>query len=101
MLSLCRREMASMEGQEALGLEGDIGGGLILTRDIVIPKGYDNNVNITSKIVARSVGAGSGGFSRSVLFSMCSSEKYYLWQFNLTEIFYFLFLDFCVSLQKD
>lgn len=45
---------------EALKLEGDIGGGLVLAREIHISKVF----RIDSAIVARNVGAGSGGFSR-------------------------------------
>ena len=47
-------------------MEGDIGGGLILARDIVVAKDSPDKMNITSRIEARSVGAGSGGFSRLV-----------------------------------
>ncbi|KAG0617198.1 hypothetical protein M758_5G172100 [Ceratodon purpureus] len=56
----------SMDGQEFLGLEGDIGGGLIMSRDILIAKDSPDKVKITSRIEARSVGAGSGGTSRLV-----------------------------------
>ncbi|KAK7407036.1 hypothetical protein VNO78_08676 [Psophocarpus tetragonolobus] len=47
-------------------LEGDIGGGLILRRQIYVPKNVPNLSQIDSSIIARSVGAGSGGFSRLV-----------------------------------
>lgn len=47
-------------------MEGDIGGGLVMTRDIVVAKNSPDKLNITSRIEARSVGAGSGGFSRLV-----------------------------------
>ena len=49
-------------------LEGDIGGGLILQRKLTIPKDNPKIFKIDSKILARRVGAGSGGFSRSVSF---------------------------------
>lgn len=49
---------------ESLLLEGDVGGGLILERNISLPKDEPKVVQINSSIVARSVGAGSGGFSR-------------------------------------
>lgn len=49
---------------ESLQLEGDIGGGLILERQIYIPKDNLKTFRIDSSIVARKVGAGSGGFSR-------------------------------------
>ncbi len=59
-----RREMAQVEGQDLLGLEGDISGGLALCCEILLPKSSPNTVQISSRIVAKSVGAGSGGFSR-------------------------------------
>lgn len=55
-----------MDGQEFLGLEGDIGGGLIMSRDILVAKDSPDKVKITSRIEARSVGAGSDGTSRLV-----------------------------------
>ena len=48
-------------------LEGDIGGGLVLQRKINFPKNAANIIQINSSIIARSVGAGSGGFSRFYL----------------------------------
>lgn len=51
-----------MDGQESVALEGDIGGGLVLARSFVVPKGHQNTVRISSSIQARTVGAGSGGF---------------------------------------
>jgi hypothetical protein len=45
-------------------LEGDIGGGLVLQRKIYIPTNYPKYFQIDSSIIARKVGAGSGGFSR-------------------------------------
>lgn len=50
---------------ESLSLEGDVGGGLVLERTISLPKDEPKVVQIDSSIVARSIGAGSGGFSRS------------------------------------
>ena len=47
-------------------MEGDIGGGLILARDILVAKDSPDKMNITSRIEARTVGAGSGGYSRLV-----------------------------------
>jgi alpha-glucosidase len=61
-----RHSLASLDGQELLSLEGDIGGGLVMTRDILVAKNSPDILNITSRIEARSVGAGSGGFSRLV-----------------------------------
>ncbi|XP_052296714.1 uncharacterized protein LOC102609079 isoform X3 [Citrus sinensis] len=52
--------------EESLMLEGDIGGGLILQRKLTIPKDNPKIFKINSKILARKVGAGSGGFSRLV-----------------------------------
>lgn len=48
-------------------LEGDIGGGLVLQRQIYFPKNTASVIQIESSILARSVGAGSGGFSRYYL----------------------------------
>jgi alpha-glucosidase len=45
-------------------LEGDIGGGLVLQRQIYFPKNATNIIQINSSLIARSVGPGSGGFSR-------------------------------------
>lgn len=55
-----------MDGREFLGLEGDIGGGLIISRDILVAQDSPDEVKITSRIEARSVGAGSDGTSRLV-----------------------------------
>ncbi|KAJ4851187.1 hypothetical protein Tsubulata_000510 [Turnera subulata] len=52
--------------EESLVLEGDLGGGLILQREISIQKENPNALQINSSIEARNVGAGSGGFSRLV-----------------------------------
>ncbi|KAL8521436.1 hypothetical protein ACS0TY_011817 [Phlomoides rotata] len=51
---------------ESLKLEGDIGGGIVLQRQIHVSKENPKVFRIDSAIVARSVGAGSGGFSRLV-----------------------------------
>ncbi|XP_077234843.1 heteroglycan glucosidase 1 isoform X2 [Tasmannia lanceolata] len=53
-------------GEESLTLEGDIGGGLVLQRQISILKDGPKVLRIDSSILARNVGAGSGGFSRLV-----------------------------------
>lgn len=58
--------MQALDGQEFVSLEGDIGGGLILARDVLVAKNNPDIVSINSRIEARSVGAGSGGFSRLV-----------------------------------
>ena len=55
-----------MGGYEEITMEGDIGGGLVLARDILLPQDSLNTIKISSSILARSVGAGSGGFSRLV-----------------------------------
>ncbi|KAK1356465.1 hypothetical protein POM88_049721 [Heracleum sosnowskyi] len=51
---------------ESLSLEGDVGGGLVLERIISLPKDEPKVVQIDSSIIARSIGAGFGGFSRVV-----------------------------------
>lgn len=61
-----RRDLEQSGEEEALCLEGDIGGGLVLQRQLCIPKDARKVLRIDSNIIARSVGAGSGGFSRLV-----------------------------------
>jgi hypothetical protein len=60
----CRRDLEHAEEEESLILEGNIGGGLVLRRQISILKDNPKILQIDSGIIARSVGAGSGGFSR-------------------------------------
>ncbi|KAI3961698.1 hypothetical protein MKW92_034199 [Papaver armeniacum] len=62
------KRTAGMPGEEEefLSLEGDIGGGLVLERQISIPKTDPKVIQIDSGIIARNIGAGSGGFSRMV-----------------------------------
>lgn len=55
---------SDFEEKEFIKMEGDIGGGLVMERQITIPKENCKIVKIESAIVARKVGAGSGGFSR-------------------------------------
>ncbi|KNA15567.1 hypothetical protein SOVF_097260 [Spinacia oleracea] len=64
--SVIERDLLQAGEEEALKMEGDIGGGLILERCISIPKTGPSVVRIISSIVGRNVGAGSGGFSRLV-----------------------------------
>ncbi|KAK9052894.1 hypothetical protein SSX86_029524 [Deinandra increscens subsp. villosa] len=51
---------------ESLKMEGDVGGGLAIKRNISIPLDNPKVFNIDSSLVARNVGAGSGGYSRLV-----------------------------------
>ncbi|XP_024015118.1 uncharacterized protein LOC18025210 isoform X2 [Eutrema salsugineum] len=60
------RDLEHAGEEESLILEGDVGGGLVLQRKIAIPKDNPRVFQIASSIEARSVGAGSGGFSRLV-----------------------------------
>ncbi|XP_020571578.1 uncharacterized protein LOC110018570 [Phalaenopsis equestris] len=60
------RNLEQSGEEEALSLEGDIGGGLVLERHIFIPKDNPQVLCIYSGIIAHTVGAGSGGFSRLV-----------------------------------
>lgn len=53
---------------ESLKLEGDIGGGLILERRIYMSQENPNIFGVDSALVARNVGAGSGGFSRLFIY---------------------------------
>lgn len=74
---------------ESLQLEGDIGGGLAFERQIYIPKENPKTFRIDSSIVARSVGAGSGGFSR-LRFLM----NFYKKNKNYTSLFFEVELEF-------
>lgn len=60
----CSRELEHAGEEESVLLEGDIGGGLVLQRKIYFPENAANVIQIDSNIIAHSVGAGSGGFSR-------------------------------------
>lgn len=62
----CRHLLETLDGQEFLGLDGDIGGGLVMSRDILVALKSPDKVNITSRIQAKSIGAGAGGESRVV-----------------------------------
>uniref|UniRef100_A0A803MCW7 Uncharacterized protein n=1 Tax=Chenopodium quinoa TaxID=63459 RepID=A0A803MCW7_CHEQI len=64
--TVIERDLQQAGEEEALLMEGDIGGGLIVERYISIPKTEPNAVQIESSIIGRNVGAGSGGFSRLV-----------------------------------
>ncbi|KAL6639122.1 hypothetical protein ACP70R_022852 [Stipagrostis hirtigluma subsp. patula] len=61
-----RRYLEQSGEEESICMEGDIGGGLVLQRQVSILKDNPKIVQIDSSIQARSVGAGSGGFSRLV-----------------------------------
>ncbi|KAK8516011.1 hypothetical protein V6N12_066851 [Hibiscus sabdariffa] len=60
------RDLEHAGEDESVLLEGDVGGGLVLQRHIVIPKDKPKVLRIESSILGRKVGAGSGGFSRLV-----------------------------------
>ncbi|KAM4124060.1 hypothetical protein ACB094_01G203900 [Castanea mollissima] len=64
--NVIERKLEHAGEEESIMLEGDIGGGLALQRKIYIPKNDPKVFRIDSSIVARKVGAGSGGFSRLV-----------------------------------
>ncbi|CAK7346191.1 unnamed protein product [Dovyalis caffra] len=59
-----RRDLKHAGEEESLILEGNIGGGLVLQRQISLRKDNPKILHIDSGIIASSVGAGSGGFSR-------------------------------------
>ncbi|URD84079.1 Glycosyl hydrolases family 31, partial [Musa troglodytarum] len=61
-----RRNLEQAGEEESLCMEGDIGGGLVFQRQISTFKEDPKVLRIDSNIIARSVGAGSGGFSRLV-----------------------------------
>lgn len=62
--SIIEQNLEQAGEKEALLLEGEIGGGLVMQRQISLPKDDANILQIDSSILARKVGAGSGGFSR-------------------------------------
>ncbi|KDP39742.1 hypothetical protein JCGZ_02762 [Jatropha curcas] len=64
--NVIERDLEHAGEVESLILEGDIGGGLVIQRQISIKKDDPKVVHIDSGIMARKVGAGSGGFSRLV-----------------------------------
>ncbi|XAR70739.1 Alpha-glucosidase [Bertholletia excelsa] len=64
--TVIERDLQQAGEQESLMLEGDVGGGLVIERQISFPKDSSNIFCIDSGIVARKVGAGSAGFSRLV-----------------------------------
>ncbi|XP_017702478.2 alpha-glucosidase 2 isoform X1 [Phoenix dactylifera] len=64
--TVVERNLEQSGEEESLCLEGDIGGGLIIRRQISIPEDDPKVVRIDSRIIAQNVGAGSGGFSRLV-----------------------------------
>ncbi|XP_057477808.1 uncharacterized protein LOC130765414 isoform X2 [Actinidia eriantha] len=64
--AVIERNLVQAGERDSLMLEGDIGGGLFIERLISFPEDNSNIFRIDSSIVARTVGAGSGGFSRLV-----------------------------------
>lgn len=64
--SVIKQGLELARESEKLSLEGDIGGGLVLERQIYFLEDKPKTFGINSAIVARNVGAGSGGFSRLV-----------------------------------
>lgn len=64
LLYFFRRDLEQSGEEESLAMEGDIGGGLIIQRIISVVKRNPKVLRVESSIIARNVGAGSGGFSR-------------------------------------
>ncbi|KAF8024369.1 hypothetical protein BT93_F1528 [Corymbia citriodora subsp. variegata] len=64
--TVIERNLEHAGEEESLMMEGEIGGGLVLQRLLSIRKDNPKVFQIDSSIVARKVGAGSGGFSRLV-----------------------------------
>ncbi|GLU05271.1 hypothetical protein SLE2022_223800 [Rubroshorea leprosula] len=64
--TVIERDLEHAGQDESLLLEGDIGGGLVLQRQITIPKDDPKVIQIDSSVVGRKVGAGSGGYSRLI-----------------------------------
>lgn len=82
-----RRGVEHAGDVESLKLEGDIGGGIVLERQINISKENPKVFRIDSAIVARSVGAGSGGFSRFPI------NTYTLLSFYIHKYHFIIFLN--------
>eukprot|EP00271_Cylindrocystis_brebissonii_P002380 TRINITY_DN12974_c0_g1_i1.p1 TRINITY_DN12974_c0_g1~~TRINITY_DN12974_c0_g1_i1.p1 ORF type:complete len:810 (-),score=150.92 TRINITY_DN12974_c0_g1_i1:473-2902(-) len=59
----------------AVKMEGDVGGGVALVRQIELSTGAPHAIQIRSALEAKSVGAGSGGFSRIVCLRVHPSFK--------------------------
>ncbi|KAJ9707609.1 hypothetical protein PVL29_002581 [Vitis rotundifolia] len=64
--TIVERNLEQAGEEESLKLEGEIGGGLVIERQISLPKDNSKVFRVDSGIVARNVGAGSGGYSRLV-----------------------------------
>ncbi|WCJ20544.1 heteroglycan glucosidase 1 [Euphorbia peplus] len=64
--NVIERDLEHAGEEESLELECDVGGGLVLGRRISIPEGDPKVLRIDSGLLARNVGAGSGGYSRLV-----------------------------------
>ncbi|XP_068325749.1 uncharacterized protein [Pyrus communis] len=64
--NVTERNLEHAGEEESILLEGDIGGGLVLQRQLNIPKNDPKVFRIDSSIIACKVGAGSGGYSRLV-----------------------------------
>ncbi|KAI3728016.1 hypothetical protein L6452_16641 [Arctium lappa] len=60
------RDLELAGERESLKMEGDVGGGLVIERNISISEDNPKIFRIDSSIVAHNVGAGSGGYSRLV-----------------------------------
>ncbi|MBA0798237.1 hypothetical protein Gohar_008848, partial [Gossypium harknessii] len=74
--NVMQRDLEHAGEEESVLLEGDIGGGLVLQRQITVPKDNPKVLRIESSILARKVGAGSGGFSRLVVVVLIPKEGY-------------------------
>ncbi|CBI29245.3 unnamed protein product, partial [Vitis vinifera] len=64
--TIVERNLEQAGEEESLKLEGEIDGGLVIERQISLPKDNSKVFRVDSGIIARNVGAGSGGYSRLV-----------------------------------
>ncbi|RVW93781.1 Alpha-glucosidase 2 [Vitis vinifera] len=64
--TIVERNLEQAGEEESLKLEGEIGGGLVIERQISLPKDNSKVFRVDSGIIAHNVGAGSGGYSRLV-----------------------------------
>ncbi|CAI9274853.1 unnamed protein product [Lactuca saligna] len=64
--TVINRDLEQAGDIESLRMEGDVGGGLAIERNISLSEDNPKLFKIDSSLLARSVGAGSGGYSRLV-----------------------------------
>ncbi|GLJ41801.1 hypothetical protein SUGI_0865140 [Cryptomeria japonica] len=81
--TVIKRDLQQAEEEESLTLEGDIGGGLVLQREICVPKSRPKVVRIESTIIARNQGIERRGFKHIFLCLSISSTFFEISRLNL------------------